>query len=107
MMYNLFPKVGSHLVQPLLAMVVELNRRQSELCALLRKKDLEIMDYKESGVRLSRSKDYICVIIAVFIRTVTSGCCNFSWSNLMLNWSSLFQKASEPRSLTRIPLKAK
>ena len=37
-------------------MIVELNRRQVELCTLLRKKDQEIMDYKESGVRLSRSK---------------------------------------------------
>ncbi|CAH3121148.1 unnamed protein product [Porites lobata] len=46
--------VGSHLVQPMIAMIAELNRRQAELFTLLRKKDLEIMDYKESGVRLSR-----------------------------------------------------
>jgi len=46
--------VGSHLVQPLLAMIVELKRQQTELFTLLRKKDLEIMDYKDSGVRLSR-----------------------------------------------------
>ncbi|XP_068740229.1 non-homologous end-joining factor 1-like [Montipora capricornis] len=46
--------VGSQLVQPLLAMITELNRRQTELFRLLRKKDEEIMDYKESGVRLSR-----------------------------------------------------
>ncbi|KAJ7371298.1 Non-ous end-joining factor 1 [Desmophyllum pertusum] len=46
--------VGSQLVQPMLAMIVELNRRQAELCTLLRKKDQEIMDYKESGIRLSR-----------------------------------------------------
>ncbi|XP_020631999.1 uncharacterized protein LOC110068921 [Orbicella faveolata] len=46
--------VGSQLVQPMLAMINELQRRQTELCVLLRKKDLEILDYKGSGVRLSR-----------------------------------------------------
>ena len=50
-----FFQVGSQLVQPLLAMITEMNRRQTELFRLLRKKDEEIMDYKESGVRLSRS----------------------------------------------------
>lgn len=48
-------KVGSQLVQPMLAMITELQRRQAELCILLRKKDQEILDYKDSGVRLSRS----------------------------------------------------
>ncbi|XP_078377948.1 non-homologous end-joining factor 1-like [Oculina patagonica] len=46
--------VGSQLVQPMLGMIAELHRRQAELCTLLRKKDQEIMDYKDSGVRLSR-----------------------------------------------------
>lgn len=48
-------KVGSQLVQPMLAMITELQRRHAELCILLRKKDQEILDYKDSGVRLSRS----------------------------------------------------
>ncbi|CAH3154868.1 unnamed protein product [Pocillopora meandrina] len=46
--------VGSQLVQPMLAMIAELNRRQAELCKLLRRKDQEIMDYKDSGACLSR-----------------------------------------------------
>lgn len=46
--------VGSQLVQPMLAMIAELNRWQGELCKLLKKKDQEIMDYKDSGACLSR-----------------------------------------------------
>ncbi len=42
----------------MLGMIAELHRRQAELCTLLRKKDQEIMDYKDSGVRLSRSMVY-------------------------------------------------
>jgi len=49
----------------MMAMIAELNRRQAELFTLLRKKDLEIMDYKESGVRLSRSKNTLCFAIFV------------------------------------------
>ncbi|XP_029200277.2 non-homologous end-joining factor 1-like isoform X1 [Acropora millepora] len=45
--------VGSQLVKPLLAMITEMTRRQAELCTLLRKKDQEIKDYKESGARLT------------------------------------------------------
>ena len=52
-------KVGSQLVQPMLAMISELQRRQAELCILLRKKDQEILDYKDSGVRLSRSMVHV------------------------------------------------
>ena len=50
----------------MIVMIAELNRRQAELFTLLRKKDLEIMDYKESGVRLSRSKNTLCFAIFVF-----------------------------------------
>ena len=49
-------------MQPMLAMIAELNRRQAELCKLLRRKDQEIMDYKDSGACLSRSKGYSCEI---------------------------------------------
>ena len=52
-------KVGSQLVQPMFAMIIELQRRQAELCILLRKKDQEILDYKDSGVRLSRSMVHV------------------------------------------------
>ena len=52
----------------MIAMIAELNRRQAELFTLLRKKDLEIMDYKESGVRLSRSKNILCFSIFVLWR---------------------------------------
>lgn len=52
----IFLQVGSQLVQPLLAMITEMNRRQAELCTLLLKKDQEIKDYKESGARLTRSE---------------------------------------------------
>ena len=52
-------KVGSQLVQPMLAMIIELQRRQAELYILLRKKDQEILDYKDSGVRLSRSMVHV------------------------------------------------
>ena len=68
MFFLLLFKVGSHLVQPMIAMIAELNRRQAELFTLLRKKDLEIMDYKESGVRLSRSKNTLCFAIFVLWR---------------------------------------
>lgn len=49
-------QVGSQLVKPLLAMITEMTRRQAELCTLLRKKDQEIKDYKESGARLTTSE---------------------------------------------------
>lgn len=52
----------------MIAMIAELNRRQAELFTLLRKKDLEIMDYKESGVRLSRSKNTLGFAIFVLWR---------------------------------------
>ena len=52
----------------MMAMIAELNRRQAELFTLLRKKDLEIMDYKESGVRLSRSKNTLGFAIFVLWR---------------------------------------
>ncbi|XP_062519794.1 non-homologous end-joining factor 1-like [Corticium candelabrum] len=42
------------LLFPLLAMVGELGRRQSELKRLLEAKDCEIQDYKTSGARVSR-----------------------------------------------------
>ena len=49
-------------MQPMLAMIAELNRQQAELCKLLRRKDQEIMDYRDSGACLSRSKGYSCEI---------------------------------------------
>lgn len=52
----------------MIAMIAELNRRQAELFTLLRKKDLEIMDYKESGVRLSRSKNTLGFAVFVLWR---------------------------------------
>lgn len=43
-----------HLIYPLLSMVGELQRRQLELVKLLKKKDYEIEEYKNSGAVLSR-----------------------------------------------------
>ena len=37
-------------------MITEMTRRQAELCTILRKKDQEIKDYKESGARLTTSE---------------------------------------------------
>ena len=45
-----------HLLEPTLAMVSELSRQQDELCVLLKKKDLEIREYKHLGVKISRSE---------------------------------------------------
>ena len=57
-------------MQPMLAMITELQRRQAELCILLRKKDQEILDYKDSGVRLSRSMshEFISVLMKTLLR---------------------------------------
>ena len=44
-----------HLVLPLLSMVGELCRRQDELFKILKKKDYEIQEYKNTGAVLPRS----------------------------------------------------
>ncbi|XP_071942249.1 non-homologous end-joining factor 1-like [Antedon mediterranea] len=44
----------SHLVTPLLTMVSEMSRRESELTKQLSKKDAEIEDYKMAGGKVSR-----------------------------------------------------
>ena len=49
-------QLSCHLVEPLLCMVGELQRRQLELNKLLIKKDKEIQDYKDQGTLVSRSK---------------------------------------------------
>jgi len=61
-------------------MIVELKRQQTELFTLLRKKDLEIMDYKDSGVRLSRSKGFL---IKVNSFTLNTSLLLFSWMNFV------------------------
>lgn len=43
------------IIEPLVGMVAELLRRQNELQSLLIKKDMEISDYRQSEVQLSRS----------------------------------------------------
>ncbi|XP_031559591.1 non-homologous end-joining factor 1-like isoform X1 [Actinia tenebrosa] len=48
--------ISSSLLEPLVDMVAELQRRQTELQNLLEKKDLEISDYKASGVKLSHKR---------------------------------------------------
>lgn len=45
-----------YVVFPLLSMVGELQRRQDELFKILKKKDYEIQEYKNTGAVLSRSK---------------------------------------------------
>ena len=47
---------AQHLATPLLTMVSELCRQESELHRLLKKKDAEIEDYKAAGGKVSRSK---------------------------------------------------
>ncbi|XP_031559593.1 non-homologous end-joining factor 1-like isoform X2 [Actinia tenebrosa] len=49
-------QISSSLLEPLVDMVAELQRRQTELQNLLEKKDLEISDYKASGVKLSHKR---------------------------------------------------
>ena len=45
-----------YLVFPLLSMIGELQRRQEELFKILKKKDYEIEEYRNSGAVLPRSK---------------------------------------------------
>lgn len=45
-----------YVVFPLLSMVGELQRRQDELFKILKKKDYEIQEYKNTGAVLLRSK---------------------------------------------------
>lgn len=45
-----------NLVLPLISMVGELQRRQKELCKILRRKDYEIQEYRNTGAVLPRSK---------------------------------------------------
>jgi non-homologous end-joining factor 1 len=52
----MFEKMKDYVVFPLLSMVGELQRRQDELFKILKKKDYEIQEYKNTGAVLSRSK---------------------------------------------------
>lgn len=54
--YSPFQAKVTHLVTPLVAMVVELSRRQQELFKLLGRKDREIQELKENRGTLRRSK---------------------------------------------------
>ncbi|XP_033098033.1 non-homologous end-joining factor 1-like isoform X2 [Anneissia japonica] len=47
-------QVCSHLITPLMTMVGEMSRRESDLMKLLSKKDAEIEDYKAAGGKVSR-----------------------------------------------------
>ena len=49
-------QVCEHMTHPLMGMVSELMRRQSELVHLLQRKDKEIDDYKAQGAKVTRSK---------------------------------------------------
>lgn len=51
-----FSLVSQHLVRPLMGMSLALQCHVRELTALLRMKDLEIQDYRESGAVLSRGR---------------------------------------------------
>ena len=57
-------QLTDHLIMPLLSMVGELSRRQSELIKLLGRKDREIQDYKDHGATVSRSREptvHVCM----------------------------------------------
>ena len=43
-----------HLVDPLLAALKELGRQKKELVSIIKRKDREIEDYRESGASVSR-----------------------------------------------------
>lgn len=47
-------QIKDHLLMPILAMFAELQQRQAALLSIIKKKDLEIEDYKDQGNKLSR-----------------------------------------------------
>ena len=49
-------QVSNHLITPLLSIIGELCRRQSELIKIIGKKDREIQDYKDQGTTVSRRR---------------------------------------------------
>jgi len=49
-------QIRHHLIEPLMAMVSELNWQKQELITLMRNKDREIADLKAQGVSVSRSE---------------------------------------------------
>ena len=55
-------QVQDHLVVPLLSSVSELSRQKKELVGIIKKKDLEIQNYKEEGASLSRSELLVNVL---------------------------------------------
>ena len=44
------------MTMPMLTMIGELQRRQNELCKILKAKDKQIEDFKMQGVKNTRSK---------------------------------------------------
>ena len=52
-------QVSNHLITPLLSIIGELCRRRSELMKIIGKKDQEIQDYKEQGMKVSRRRQKV------------------------------------------------
>lgn len=47
-------QVQTHLISPLSASVTELSRQKEELVSIIKRKDREIQDYRESGATVTR-----------------------------------------------------
>ena len=59
----IFFQYAEHFSIPLLVMVGELERQQSELISILKGKDREIEDYKAQGSKVTRSMLFVTVIL--------------------------------------------
>ena len=57
-------QVSNHLITPLLSIIGELCRRQSELIKIISKKDREIQDYKDQGTTVSRRRPSSFLVIS-------------------------------------------